>query len=248
MAKNKSDECFKCLERYFSSNIELSYNCKDNIVNNIINIFIHGNYFFIDCPDLYIELENQILIIEHFEFDWYKSSSRKGSVGRREKARIDRRFDKCATNSNVCIHDVFKGETSYDYYITNVKNNFDYHYSRIDEYINNLKNEKVITPNKTIFTMFIIENTSPLGCTYADNQGDIHPCSLMNCREFLLHIKNKDKIDYILALSEDWNCKNRCLITTANLNDYLEDAIDYSNENFLLSQPHVVGGFVKLNQ
>lgn len=247
--KNKSrDECLKCLNHYFSESGEMSYNCEDYIVKNIIDIFDRGKYTYRDNPDLYIEFENQILVIEHFEFDWYNTLSKKGSVGRREKARIDRRFEEGSKKENVLIHDAFKGETSFDNYISNVKKGFDHHYNRIEEYISNLKAKSVITPEKTVSIMFVIENTSPLGCTYEDEQGCVRPCSLAECREFLLHIKDKSKVDYILALSEDWNCKNRCLITTANLDDYLETAVDYFDKHFLLSNPQVTGGFIKLNQ
>ena len=74
---------------------------------------------------------------------------------------------------------------SYEYYIGNVIKNVEHHYERIDAYIEELKCDGVITSDTKIHVAFLIENTSPLGCRYVDEEVITKTCSLMECREFL---------------------------------------------------------------
>lgn len=53
-----------------------------------------------DHPDMYMRSGDDILIIEHFEFDSYPRKKGKGSEFRREESRIDRKLDELEYHEN----------------------------------------------------------------------------------------------------------------------------------------------------
>ncbi len=201
-------------------------------------------YFFCgEAPDFYIKENDNVLIMEHFEFDCYKVT-KKGSEHRREEARIQRREDAIKpTESGTTLHDVIHGDSSYDYYIENVKRSFLEHYSKIDTYILNLTKAGVINKQSVVKVVFFIEDVSPLGTTVFKREGPsdglIH-VTLSDSREFLDLLKENDRVDYVLACSSYDNKQEVWFIDREQLNSYYENVIDYSSMQFLRFQPHVV--------
>ena len=72
----------------------------------------NGSYYIGDAPDMLLKKGNEVIIIEHFEFDCYHVE-RKGSLGRREMARIQKQEDSVeATTDGVTFADEIKGKCS----------------------------------------------------------------------------------------------------------------------------------------
>lgn len=115
------NEAIETLKNYFSkeSNIVHFY-CDDSFVTHFAEVLSDGVSGEYDVPDLYIKFENELWIIEHFEFDCYKSS-RKGSSYKREQSRIDKAEEKIIpTTEGVVFHDTIDAESSYIDYVNNV--------------------------------------------------------------------------------------------------------------------------------
>ena len=164
--------------------------------------FIEMNEFFnngiscFDRPDGFCQKENSVLMIEHFEFDSSRNSS-KGSKNRQEEARVSRQIN---NSDNVAIiHDEIHCEYAIHNYIENAKKFFDAHYRNLKEYREHLEHESIInSTTKQVKTLFCIEDVTLLG-NFDINKNK--PIILLDCEDFIEHIKHCTELDYILCFS-----------------------------------------------
>lgn len=158
-------------------------------------------------PDMISRFENKIYGIEHFEFDSTKNSS-KGSNYKRQLANIDYR-----TNQEIIYKNRIKNITplmlnqNLDNYIKSYKKSFQYHYSRINSYLESLDCD---FPNYEKEIWFFVEDVTPLGNNYFDKNGHPQPFHPMLCLELVELLKKSPNINGIIFAvhNEIFFCKN----------------------------------------
>ena len=201
----------------------------------------HGRIIEGDAPDLCIAKDNFLLIIEHFEFDCYKAN-RKGSSSKIEQQRIDREIQQLNVPlEGRTYHHIINAESSYKDYCKNIKKNFEKHSKKIKQYKDNLARTGNITETTVIRVLFLINDTSPLGASYVDAEGNWRPVVLAHSKEFLVLLKNTEDIDYVFSTSSSGEAKYVWFIDKADIADYFLYTEDYEGGCFLNYKPHVVG-------
>jgi len=114
-----------------------------------------GSYYVGDAPDMMLKKENEVIIIEHFEFDCYHVG-RKGSPGRKEMDRIQKAENSLkATQEGVVFSDEIKGKNSFQDLMTNLFRSFREHYSRIPKYKENLMKYGLIDQSTQVKLCFL---------------------------------------------------------------------------------------------
>ena len=222
---------------------EIRYFGEDNSLRCFVDMFFHGDLHIGDAPDFYISMNNEIMIVEHFEFDSY-GVNRKGSIHRQELAKIERMNSKIPyTESGELRHVEMQGRTSYRNYIDNASRSFDDHYAHVDMYIDNLRKAQIINEKLEVKIVFLIEDVSPLGSVAVKYNGDDPPFIPMNlafCKEFIELIENKDMVDYIIACSSYGNVNETWFIDLQQLEEYRKQAIDFAAMEFVDFSTHVL--------
>jgi hypothetical protein len=230
------NEVEQVFEKYFSEerNLVNCYGEKEK-AQRLLDFIEKGKRYPGDAPDMVIETEDRILAIEHFEIDCYVSGS-KGSKHRIEKARINRTQKKIPpTEDGVIIHDSINGDSSYKSYVKNVEKTFREHYGKIAKYTDNIRRDYA---KKDIIVCFLIEDVSPLG-TMVCQKGRMEPVVLGCSSEFLNLLKNSKQVDYVMACSEYENNKYIWVISNEEIDEYLKNAKDYANMDFMDFKPRV---------
>jgi hypothetical protein len=230
------NEVLQVFEKYFAdeSNEVIFYGGKEK-VQRLLDIIEMGEMHPGDAPDMIIETENTILAIEHFEVDCY-ASGKNGSIHRIEEARINREQEKILpTETGVVIHDSINGNSSYESYVKNVEKNFRNHYEKIGQYTDNIVKEYA---DKEIVVCFLIEDVSPLGTMVSQNE-KIEPVVLSCSSEFLTLLKSCTRVDYVMACSEYENNKYVWVISNQEIDEYIKNARDYANMEFINFEPQV---------
>ena len=195
-----------------------------------------------DAPDLLIKYENEALIVEHFEFDSYRVKRKKGSSGKRELSRIQKKEDAIPpTEEGALFHDQINANSSYSDYVQNVTNVFCKHYSHISMYKENLRKDGLINAADAVQVMFLIEDTTTLGAIVTDENADVHYNFLSHCRPFLDLLKASPDINYVLACSSVNNRYYCWFIDCSQLDAYYGKVVDYGNMAFLDFTPQVTG-------
>ncbi len=231
------------LKKYIVNGGHLKYHGSGVSARKFVEALEPQNMYASDAPDFFIKTGDLVLIIEHFEFDCYKVT-RKGSEHRREAARIQRKEDALQpTEEGVTLHEVIRGESSYEEYINNVTRSFNEHYSHIDLYFENLKKAGIITDSSTVKVLFFVEDVSPLGTVVVGQHDDatgIMMVSLADSREFLDLLSNSPRVDYVLACASYNNENEIWFIDRSELDSYYEHVMDYSSLRFLSFKPQVI--------
>ena len=158
MTKNHKKEELKIFDSYINENnrIELY---DETITEEQINE-INNNMIQFEKPDIYSHIDNELIMIEHFEFDSYKKN-KDGSDYRQKEGIINYKFKEKLEKGNgkiIRYDDSITPTASVENYINNFMNSFDEHYKKIDEY----KKSKEFKDYNKIHTWFFIEDVSPL--------------------------------------------------------------------------------------
>lgn len=183
MPKN---ELFQFLDSYFSKNENTIhfFGDKENVLD-VMRFF--GHIFQSDRPDAYAVIDDEVLIIEHFEFD--SSNNRaKGSQQKRLEAEDNRKFTGIAAiEAGTLYHSSINADYTMENYRNNISKIFKEHYGKIEEYKDNLKRAGVIERNSIVRTAFFIEDTTMLGNIYETRswESPIAPVVLPMCDFFL---------------------------------------------------------------
>lgn len=201
----------------------------------------NGTYYTDDAPDMVLKKGNEAIIIEHFEFDSYHVG-RKGSPGRQEMARIQRKEDAVeATEDGILFSDSIKGKSSFQDLIANLCHNFNAHYSRISKYKENLRRFGLIDDSTQVKVMFLVEDVSPLGSIAIDMDGKQHPIIVLLYKAFLDVFRDATDLDCILACSSVGNKDFVWFADRMEVEEYYKNAVDYEKMMFLDFDVQVVG-------
>ncbi|MGE5494966.1 MAG: hypothetical protein ACM3S4_06685 [Burkholderiales bacterium] len=233
-------EIIDTIMRYFGNDGTLQCIGAREAAQEIINALSQGERHLGEAPDLAILFNDKCIAIEHFEFDCYRNS-RRGSEYRIEDARIDRGLQALPSSpEGVFFHDEIKGVSSYEQYIKNVSEIFNYHYLKIPNYKRNLINNGVIKMTTPVKIVFLIEDVSPLGTLMYDGNNSI-PVLLARSREFIELMRTCPNVDYVIACSSVDSEKFIWLICKENLDDYERNSLDYAHMDFIEMTPQVTG-------
>ena len=231
--------------KYFVNGAEIHFFGNRSGAEKIVDFFSNGKKHIGEAPDMAIVLNGNCLAVEHFEFDCYRND-KSGSKNKKEMARIERAYSSLPiSNMDVSLHDKINGESSYEQYVQNIKKTFKKHYSKIDEYKNNLHNLSFINVNTPIKTAFLIEDTSPLGTAAYDINGK-YDIVLSRSKEFLQLMRVSSELDYVIACSYDGNKNIIWLIEQEKIDEYESNIIDYANMDFMNYVPQVLSFRIKI--
>lgn len=139
-------------------------------------LFLNMEQF--EKPDIVSVQEDKVIGIEHFEFDSYKNTTKKGSDYKFQDDEIKRNMQKeineriiNGNETEFSVHDKYENNSSLRNYKNNFLKMFESHYSKINDYKNNIKS--IYGEEKTIAFWFFIEDVSPLG-NYVYKRKDSH--------------------------------------------------------------------------
>lgn len=236
-------EAIETLQKYLSDKTNIiHYYGNDALVKKLFDALYNGTIHDYKAPDMYVKYEKEIWLIEHFEIDCYKHN-RKGSAYRIEQNRVDQKFEHVTpSNNGTVFHETIEGTSSYEDYVSNVKNSFLMHYCKIDNYKQSLIDKNIAVENTKFVVMFLIDDVSPLGTSYIDKKGKWRPIFLSNCKEFLDILNNSPNVDCVLSTSCSSREKYIWFIDRNNLDEHYKNAEDYKNGEFVAFKPHVIGG------
>lgn len=237
------NEIEQTMMRYFyKDGIEIHFFGQGNGAKRFLDFYQYGDKYLGDAPDMVILKNKEALIVEHFEFDCY-CANRKGSQNRKEQSRIRRASAAIIpTEEGIEFHDYIRGESSNKSYLQNVCRSFEEHYAHIPMYQDNLKNERIVDGFIKTEVMFLIEDVSPLGAEVIEREGYSTlriPIVLAQCKEFLDLLRERPKVDYILACSSVENNQYVWFIDQTEINRYYQNTIDYESMQFLAYTPRV---------
>lgn len=240
----RENSAIRALVKYFGTNEKNTirfHGSKDNLCDFLMaeeEYTIKG----FDAPDFYIKDDKNriVYIIEHFEIDCYKKG-RKGSGFRLDESRIDKRIKEFQKEyAEGEYHDIISAETSYDFYIKNIIETFEKHYNHIQLYKDNLNTFLSLNDNWHFKVMFFIEDVSPLGTqAYDRSTSEMKLVNIAASKEFLTFYKEKEEVDYILSCSSCNNENDIWFIDRNNLDEYVNNAENYSQMQFMDWNPHV---------
>lgn len=260
LEKTIMDEAIQALMKYFgkNENATVHYYSSGNGVKRFAEVFSENilrderpeNQR--DSPDLYVKKDNLVYIIEHFEFDCFRST-KKGSKFRTEEARIERDFQRIEpTNEGTISRDVIDAESSYISYVKNVTDLFNKHSRHIPEYIDHLKDCGIIQKGDTIKVGFLIEDVSPLGTTAYDRgegySGNMVTITLAASIEFLELMEADTSVDFVLACSKVDSYDYIWFIDREEIVEYKANTENYADMVFLNWKPNVVCGKIAIPQ
>lgn len=186
-----------------------------------------------DAPDMYNKIENDVLIVEHFEFD-ASIRSKKGSQYRQNESRVNSKFNHLLNSlkkGNINHSCSIKHECSAEKYINNLKHNFNQHYAKIDSYINNLKTKGIIKETTKTKICFFIEDVTCLG-SYVLEKGQPKSIVLLYIKQFLDLLDNSPKVDYIFYGGFNGNTDWLWFMSRENIIEFRNKEIDLDTSEF----------------
>ena len=228
-------------EERFKEDSTVYYSGSGKGIHHFIDLYENGDLYVGDSPDMVLMHDNYAIIMEHFQFDSYPVHKKKGSMRAREEARIDRVYDEMpASEEGVIFHDQIRVNNSYEDYVNNVCKNFVDHYNKIEQYKRNLVASGLVAECTSTKMMFVIEDVSKLGTYVLNEQKELLPLYLSQCREFLSLLSRSPMVDYVLCFASAGGNDYACFIDREDLSFYEEDACDYANMRFLPIKPRII--------
>lgn len=218
------DELEKCLNKYFADENSKLYilNGKQSFIDRIMKkIEALNSIQYIDHPDGFIKQRNKIVIIEHFEID-ATNKTRKGSQTRIEENRIDNELKAINRLNKVVQHQM-------NIYISaeNLTNNFiklyNKHFQQIENYKTNLTQKGVTNENSKFEICFVIEDITPLGTSYINQEGQRTVFSILDIKE-CVEAMIKSSVDYVFICNQYNNDKK----ITYTQKSWLRQTIKYT--------------------
>lgn len=200
-----------------------------------------------DAPDMYNKIGDEVLIVEHFEFD-SSIRSRKGSQYRKSESIVNQKFEQLFDSRkerDVHYSDTIEHRCSAENYIKNITHNFNQHYSKIDRYIENLKLEGVIKDKTKIKICFFIEDVTCLG-SYVLNNYRPESIVLLYVKQFLDILETSPKVDYIFYGGSNGNKDWLWFMSRDNIKEFRKKEIDLNKKEFFYFPTPQTIGFVSV--
>ena len=218
--------------RYFShkDNAGIFYIGNDDACDYFIDMVDNGEIHWADAPDVIVIKDNDVLLIEHFEFSCYKANKTKGNSIRKELTEFWRDFVKISSeNSSATVMKRINSKSSSEDYIKNVKSAFEKHYRKIERYKKNAFENFGVSSNAKIKIMFLLEDVSPEGwIIYNRKSKDKSFClsTLAKDRRFLEFFAEHCNVDYVMCCAHHGSIYETWLIDRVNIDENLESAYD----------------------
>ena len=193
-------------------------------------------------PDAYAIQGNNLLLLEHFQFDNTRIT-RKGSNQNRISAETQRAFQKSFEEGNdfaVLSESVSKNG---QYYIENFRRQFNKHAQNIQVYKMEMQKELNREFDDCLMG-FIIEDASPLGSGY--HNGKLEYVDLTFSKEFLDLFENTANLDFVVfAMTGNENHKILSFISRQCINLQRTNQIEVSKiGNFLFENSFCVSAII----
>ena len=234
----------KCFSKYLAEGGTIHFHGNVQPCQEWMDFLSQSQILFRNTPDFLALGEKKAVIIEHFEFDCYPAN-RKGSQNQREQARIDRKRKSLpVTKEGLIYEDIIHGESSYEDYVNNLTRNFNSHYKKIESYKQNLLNDGLIDSETEIKVAFLIEDASPLPCSYIDHSQGRPKMALIDLAhspEFIELFEKSPNVDFVVSCSTTGEENWIWFIDRTEIFAYKKETIDYKNEEFISWKPCVVG-------
>lgn len=178
-----------------------------------------------DRPDMYSQIDDIVLLLEHFEFDC-TANNKSGSEYRKQDAIVERNFNKFDHNSEL-FHEEISCTHSIQSYIQNFERVFNPHYERIPDYKKELEEKNILTKEANNVVGFFIEDVTCLGSLYVDKtDGKLKPVILLHSKQFLDIFEKCNDLDFVLFgfyVSSDYHL---WYISKSSIGDYRQNEID----------------------
>lgn len=210
----------------------------------------------VNGPDFLFDLGDIIFVVEHFEYDATKYKKRKGNQNRREIARVEREFQAFVeANFEEEIlkkHDELKCEFNVINLVDNFLRSFKKHYANVEEYINNVLSCGKEIKEEDIRMVFFMEDTTPLGSYYLDNEGQPIPFSIFQVKELKEYLSKAVDIDYYFNGITCFSNNEMFMVSRENLNNGDINKlyeIDFSETKyFTFDEPQVISTQIKVSE
>ena len=235
------DNVIRCINK---NPLGISYIIQDHDYLTMLNTLYFPNLK--PCqkrPDAYATSDDTLLLLEHFEFDSSKPTS-KGSVQRQASAKTDRTIAEILSKDNFAVVSETVNKSG-KCYVDNFIKQFNNHYSRIAGYISDMKTELSTYCSNTIVG-FVIEDSTPLGSLYFD--GKKKCVDLTFSKEFLGLFEKAQDLDFVIfAMTGNDNNKVLSFISRSTIEEHRKNQIEVSNiDKFLFEKSFSASGFVEL--
>lgn len=196
-------------------------------------------------PDAYAIQDDSILLLEHFQFDNSKISS-KGSKQNKISAEMQRNFEKKFKEG--CKFAVLSEsvEKSGINYVENFQTQFYKHAQKINNYKTDIEKELGRTFKKHLMG-FVIEDSSPLGTLYHD--GKLRVVDLTFCKEFLDLFEKTPLLDFVV-FAMTGNNENRILsfLSRNQIKERRKQQIEVSTiDKFLFEESYCASGVIDIS-
>ena len=201
-------------------------------------------------PDILSIYDNKIVAIEHFEFDSYKNTRKKGSDFKIQESFIERKIQnkinsELKTKSEIIVHDEIKNTSNLQQYYDNFKKVFLSHIDNIPEYREHI--EEDFGKEKDIEFWFFAEDVTTLGthCLKNGNLGPLLPLSNEILDILKKHKEIKGIIFGIFAMNE---YKMLIICNDDDTLNKLKENEDFkvTNEEFMTFDPKTIGFATKI--
>ena len=197
---------------------------------------------------MYSKVNNEVLLLEHFEFNSSGTIRKAGSLQRNEEARIDEEFNKSKyiSSDDSLFHDEIKIKPSLENYKNNFIKNFENHYNKIPEYIEHLREDGILK-DEQYHVAFFIEDTSALGSYYLDKESKMKVIVPIYTNFFWKEIKKHDKnLNYIFFGFYNGRGYDTYFIDIKSDYDYSSHLFELTEDNFLDLEPKVMGANISV--
>ena len=217
---------------------------------------ILSNWHSFESPDIYTKYDKTVYGLEHFKYDARKRN-KNGSQQRRDEMKIKQSADKkirkkIKTENSITIHEEIKSVPKPEYYKDNFITSFKLHYSKIDQYKENLSS-KLGVDKENVTIWFIAEDETILGSRFEPEHDDnintrpFFPLFFPEIENLFIESKNLEGIIFISA--ENPYDKTLTLVKrTKHSVKELKKYHDYRGEPlFFFENPQVVMFAGKIN-
>ena len=226
MSKDFND-VIRCIER---DPLKMQCCIEDHDYLSILyNLHFHNLKPCNNRPDAHSTFGDTLLLLEHFEFDSSRSTS-KGSNQHKISATTERELNSILESKDFAVVSETVNKTGQNY-INSFFKHFNRHYSQIDNYKAIMQNE-LSQEYSNIIVGFVIEDSTPLGSFYFDKQKRL--VDLTFCKEFLDLFEVSTNLDFVIFAMTGNDNKYYSFISKNSIAEHKNKQIEISKiDNFM---------------
>lgn len=196
-------------------------------------------------PDAYAVIEDDILLLEHFQFNNTKVT-KKGSEQHKVAAKSEQEFKrKLVKDGDFAVLNEYV-ERNGKSYIENFQTQFNSHYNKINDYKAEIQ-KQLKKDFKNIYIGFLIEDASSLGSIYL-NKDKMYCLDLLQTKEFLDVFEKAAKLDFaIFSMTGNANNLYQSFISRRSIDERRKNEIIANNiAAFLFEHSFVASGLIDI--